>query len=111
MRPKLIYFLAVGVPGLCFLVAGFVNREYTVAALGGILVIVFVYGLSQKSMAVDLASDQKRQRLSLVLAGIIGASLAVSGFASPRYWLAAVGIVILIGSLFRLYRATLSNGR
>jgi hypothetical protein len=111
MKGTLIRFLVVGVPGLCFLIAGAVNHEYPVGVLGGVLIIVSIYGLSQKRVAMRPTSDQKRQRLSFGVAGIISASLAVNGFASPRYWLAAVGIVILIGSLLQLYRTTLSDGR
>ncbi len=104
-----MHFLVVGVPGLCFLVAGVVNHEYQVAVLGGVLVIVSAYQLSRKRVAVVPTSDQKRQRLSFVIAGIIGASLAINGFASPRYWLAAVGIAMLTGSILQLYRTTLGD--
>jgi hypothetical protein len=110
MRSRLVYFLLVGVLGLSFLVAGFVNREYAVAVMGGVLILALAYGLSQKQVMMGPANDQKQQRLSFGLAGIIGASLAVNGFASPRYWLAAAGVVILIGSFLQFYRAT-NDGR
>lgn len=108
---RLIYFLTGGVPGLCCLIGGAVYHEYPVAVLGSVMVIASVYGLSRKRVAMAPTNDQKRRRLSFVLAGIIGVSLAVNGFASPRYWLAAVGIALLIGSLLQLYRTRLGDGR
>ena len=47
--------------------------------------------------------DQKRQRRSFALAGVIGASFAIRGFVSHGYSLAAAGTVILTGALLRLY--------
>jgi hypothetical protein len=49
---------------------------------------------------------QQRQRLSFTLAGITGASFAITGFVSHGYWLATAGTVILSGALLRLYRTT-----
>jgi hypothetical protein len=72
MKGMLTRFLVVGVPGLCFLVAGLLDDDYSPAALGGILVIGWVYGLSRKRVAMVGSSDQMRQRCSFVLAGIIG---------------------------------------
>jgi hypothetical protein len=111
MKRTFTYFLVVGVPGLCFLIAGAVNHEYPVAVLGGALVIAAVYRLSRKQVTMAPASDHKRPRLSLVLAGIIGVSFAVSGFASHQYWLAAVGVFILIGSVLQLHRTTPNEER
>lgn len=106
MRRSLISFLVVGLPGLCLLVGGAVSHEYPVAALGGALVIVAVYMLSRQMQRRASANDYKRERLSFVLAGIIGASLAVSGFLSDGSWVGAAGVIILIGSLLQLYRTT-----
>jgi hypothetical protein len=111
MKGTLMYPLVVGVPGLCFLIAGAVNHEYPVAVLGGVMVIIFVYGLSRKRPAMVPTNDQKQQRLSFVLAGIIGVSLAINGFASSRYWLAAVGTALVTGSFLQLYRTRLSDRR
>jgi hypothetical protein len=109
MKRMLTHFLAVGVPGLCFVIAGVLNEEYPAAALGGVLVIGAVYGLSQGRVALVGDSDEKRQRRSFVLAGIIGASFATTGFASHRYLLAAAGTVIVIGALLRLYGRALAK--
>ncbi len=109
MKRMLMHFLVVGVPGLCFLIAGVLNDEYPAAALGGILVIGSIYGLSQDRVVMVGNSDQKRQRRSFVLAGIIGASFATTGFASHRYLLAAAGTVILIGAFLRLYGRALAK--
>ena len=105
MRGRLTHFLVVGVPGLCFVIVGALNDEYTAVVLGGVFVIGSVYELSRKRVSVG-NSDQKRQRRSFVLAGVIGASFAITGFVSHSYLLAAAGTVILIGSLLQLYRAT-----
>jgi hypothetical protein len=109
MKGMLTRFLVVGVPGLCFLIAGLLTDNYPAAALGGTLVIGSLYGLSRKRVAVVGNSDQTRQRRSFRLAGIIGASYAIAGFVGGRYWMAAAGTVILIGSLLRLYRPTPSE--
>jgi hypothetical protein len=109
MKGMLMHFLVVGVPGLCFVIAGVLNDEYPAAALGGILVIGSVYGLSRKRVVMVGNSDQKRQRRSFALAGIIGASLATTGFASHHYLLGAAGTAILIGALLRLYGRALAK--
>jgi hypothetical protein len=109
MKRTLIPFLIVGVPGMCFLIAGMVSHEYPIAVLGGVMIIVFVYGLSRQQITMVPASDHKRSRLSFGLAGIIGMSLAINGFVGHQYWLVAAGVVILIGSLLQLYRTTLSD--
>jgi hypothetical protein len=111
MKSILARFLVLGVPGLCFIIAGALNDEYPVIALGGILVIDSVYGLSRKRGVMVGNIDQRRQRRSFALAGVIGASFAIRGFVSHGYLLAAAGSVILIGSLVQLHRTTLNNGR
>lgn len=109
MKLVLVRFLVVAVPGLCFVIAGTLSDQYPVVALGGFFVIDAIYGLSRKRTVILGKSDQKRQRLSFVLAGIIGASSTVSAILEHTYWLAAVGIVILIGALLRLYGNGLTN--
>jgi hypothetical protein len=99
MKSMLAYFLVVGVPGLFFVIAGVLNDEYPVVALGGVLVIGSAYGLSRKHVAM-LGSAQRR---SFVLAGIIGASFAIAGFIEHSYLLATAGTVVSIGALLRLY--------
>jgi len=110
MKRTLVHFLVVGVPGLCFLIIGAVNHERLIAFLGGALVIVFVYGVSRKGIRTAPTGDPRTSRLSFIVAGIIGVSLAVKGFAGPSYWVAAVGLVLVIGSLLQLYR-TMVDGR
>jgi hypothetical protein len=107
MKGVLTRFLVVGVPGFCFVIAGVLNAEYPAAILGGILITDAVYGLSRKRVVGN--SDQKRERRSFILAGIIGASLAITGFVSHGYWLGTGGTVIFIGSLLQLYRTTPSD--
>lgn len=109
MKRRLMPLLIVGVPGMCFLIAGIVSHEYPIAVLGGVMITVFVYGLSRQQITMP-ASDHKRSRLSFGLAGIIGMSLAINGFVGHQYWLVAAGVVILIGSLLQLYRTTPSDG-
>ncbi len=104
MIRKPTHFLVVGVPGVCFVIAGTLNHEYPVIAFGGILVIGFVYGLSRKRMPVLANSVQKQQRYSFALAGVIGASLAITGFVGHGYWLGAAGVTIFIGALLRMFR-------
>jgi hypothetical protein len=101
MKRALLRILFVGVPGACFLIAGIVTKEYPAAGLGGALIIGCVYELGWKPATVD--RDRKQQRRSFALAGVIGASLAISGFGRHGYWLGAAGTVIFIGSLLRLY--------
>jgi uncharacterized membrane protein YfcA len=88
MKGRLTHFLVVGVPGLCFVIVGALNDEFPAIALGGILVIGSIYGLARKRVAVG-NGDQKRERRSFVLAGVIGASFVITGFASHSYLLAA----------------------
>ncbi|MGE5700874.1 MAG: hypothetical protein ACM3VU_00510 [Arthrospira platensis] len=107
---NILTYLLVGVPGLCFLIGGALNGEYAGAALGGILVIESLYGLSRKRAVMVGNGNQMRQRRSFVLAGIIGASFAITGIASHRYLLATAGTVLLIGSLVQLHRMTFDNG-
>jgi hypothetical protein len=109
MKDVRTHFLVVGVPGLCFVIAGVLSDEYPAAALGVILVMGAVYGLSRGRVAMVGSSDEKRQRRSFLLAGIIGASFAITGFASHRYLLAVAGSVILIGALLRLYGGALAK--
>jgi hypothetical protein len=109
MKRMLTHFLVVGVPGLCFVIAGVLTDEYPAAALGAVLLIGSVYGLVQKRVVSVGDSEQKRQRRSFVLAGIIGASFATTGVAGHRYVLAAAGTVILIGALLRLYGRALAK--
>jgi hypothetical protein len=109
MKGMLTRFLVLGVPGLCFVIAGALNDEYPAAALGGIFVIDAVYGLSRKRRVNVGNIDQKRQRRSFALAGVIGASFAIRGFVGHGYLLAAAGTVILIGSLLRLYSRALAK--
>jgi len=104
-----MYFLVVGVPGLCFLIAGGLSAEYPAAAVGGALFIGSVYELSRKRVPTVWARDQQRQRLSFVLAGVIGMSLAVTGFFGHGYWQAAAGTVLLIGALLRLQKDGLAS--
>jgi uncharacterized membrane protein YfcA len=104
MKDRLREALLVGVPGLCFVIGGALNDEYSVVALGGILVIASVYGFTRRRVVKVASTDEKRQRRSFVLAGVIGASFAVTGFVSHSYVLAAAGAVILIGSLLQLHR-------
>jgi hypothetical protein len=103
MNGTLIRLLVVGVPGLCFVIAGVLNADYPAAALGGFLVIDLVYGLSRKRGDMVGNIDVKRQRRAFALAGVIGASFAITGFAGHGYLVAAAGTVIFIGSLLRLY--------
>lgn len=110
MKRMLTRLLVVGVPGLCFVIVGALNGEYAAVALGGILVIGLVYELSRKRVAVG-NSDEKRQRRSFALSGVIGASFAVRGFVGHSYGLGAVGTFILIGALLQLYRATPHDAR
>lgn len=110
MKRLLAHFLVVGVPGLCFVIVGLLSDEYPAAALGGILIIGAVYGLTQKRVALMVGdSEQRRERRSFVVAGIIGASFATTGFVSHRYVLAAAGTVILIGAILRLYGRALAK--
>ncbi len=109
-RRTLISLLAVGVPGLCLLIGGTVDHEYPAAFLGGAMVILLIYRLNRKAVAVAHVGDQNGQRRSFVLGGIIGLSLAVSGFVSHGYWMAAAGTVISIGALLQLYRTPFSGG-
>ena len=112
MTPRtLISVLAVGVPGLCLLIGGAVDHEYLPALLGGVMVILVIYGLGQRRTAFANVNDQKKQRRSFVLGGIIGLSFAISGFVSHSYWLAAAGTFISIGALLQLYRTGFSGGR
>jgi hypothetical protein len=104
MEKKRVKSLIVGVPGSLFLIAGIVNRDYVVAVLGGVMVIVFGYAFIRRRMVFG-PGDHAHERLSLVLAGVIGVSLTVNGFASSRFWLAAAGVVLVIGALVRLYLA------
>jgi hypothetical protein len=106
---RLVSFLAIGVPGLCFLVVGTLNREYPTAILGGVLIMIAAYRMGIKQMPRTPPDDYKRQRLSFGLGGIIGASLAINGFVSDGNWVGVAGVVILIGSLLQLYRTRLSN--
>jgi hypothetical protein len=110
MSGTIARFVVVGVPGLCFVIAGVLNHEYPAAALGVVLVIDSVHGHSGKHMTMVGSSDQRRQRRSFVLAGIIGASFAIAGFASHSYLLAAAAMVIFIGSLLRLYGRIFNRG-
>jgi len=111
MKGTVTRSLVVGLPGLCFVIAGAITGAYPILALGGILVGESVYELSRKRAATVGARDQKRQRRSFVLAGVIGASFAITGFAGKNYLLAAGGTVLLIGSLLQLYRTTPHGGR
>ncbi len=111
MRGTRVYLLVVGIPGLCLLIAGAVSHEYLVVVLGGVLVIVAADRLNRKQTRRASASDYKKQRLSFGLAGVIGASLAITGFVSDGNWVGMAGVVILIGSLLQLYRTRLSSGR
>jgi hypothetical protein len=111
MKGMITRFLVLGVPGLCFVIAGALNNEYPLIALGGILVIDSAYGLSRKRGVMAGNFDQRRQRRSFALAGVIGASFAIRGFVSHGYLLAAAGTVIFVGSLLRLHRTTPSDGR
>jgi hypothetical protein len=104
MKRTLLRILFVGVPGTCFLTAGIVTKEYPAAGLGCALVIGCVYELGRKS---PVNRDRKQRRRSFALAGVIGASFAISGFGSHEYWLGAAGTVIFIGALLRLYGRTL----
>jgi hypothetical protein len=106
-----VHFLVVGVPGVCFVIAGALNAEYLAVALGGILVLGSVYGLSRGKVPMLGNNDQKRQRLSFLLAGIIGVSFAITGFVGHRYWLAAAGLVLFIGALLRFYGTVHSDAR
>ena len=110
MKRTLARFLSGAVPGACFLVAGILDNEYAISVLGGVLLIGSIYGLARGHMTNVGASDEKRQRRSLVFAGVIGVSLAVVGFINYRYVLASGGTVISIGSLMRLYWASLIKG-
>lgn len=110
MKVKLTRFLIVGVPGLCFVIVGALNNEYAAVVLGGILIIGSFYELSGKRVALG-NSEQKRQRRSFALAGVIGVSFAITGFVSHSYVLAAAGAVILIGALLQLYRTTAHDAR
>lgn len=101
MKRALLRILFVGVPGVCFLIAGLVTKEYPAAGFGGALIVGCVYELAHKSAIVD--HDRKQQRRSSALVGVIGASLAISGFLSHGYWLGAAGTAIFIGALLRLY--------
>jgi hypothetical protein len=72
-------FLTVGVPDLCFVIAGALNDEHPLIALGGILVIDSVYGLSRKHGVMVGNIDQKRQHRSFALAGVIDNRLGKGG--------------------------------
>lgn len=109
MKRTLANPLIVCVPGLGFVIGGALDDEYTVVALGGILVVGSIYELIRKRVTVVGSSDRRRQRRSLILAGIIGASFAVSGVVGDRYLLAAAGIVILVGALLRVYGSRLAK--
>ena|SRR5580692_6372702 len=109
MKRVLLRILFVGGPGLCFLIAGIVTKEYPAAGLGGALIVGCAYELGHKP--VTAGRDRKQQRRSFALAGVIGASLAISGFGSHGYWLGAAGTVIFMGALLRLYGMTPSEAR
>lgn len=111
MKRRLAHFLVVGVPGLCFVIAGVLNGEYPVVALGGVLVITAIYGLNRQGVDMLGGDEQKRQHRSFVFAGIIGVSFAIAGFIGHSYWMATAGTVILIGSILRLYGSALTNRR
>ena len=99
MKSTLTYLLVLGVTGLCFVIAGTLDHEYSVVAFGGALLIGSFYVLIRKHFD-DIY--QKQERWSLVCAGIISASFAITGFAGHRYLLAGAGIVMLIAALLRL---------
>jgi len=95
--------LFIGVPGICIVILGATSREWPAIALGCILVGDFVYGCF-RGTAAKVGPDPKRMRRSFIVAGVIGASFAITGFAEQRYVLAVAGSVLVIGALARLYR-------
>lgn len=111
MKGVLARFLVLGVPGLCVVIVGALSDAYPVIAVGGIILIDAVYGLSRnRGVKVD-DTDQKRQRRSFILASVIGTSFAITGFVGHSYWLGVVGTVILIGSLLQLYHTMPGDAR
>jgi hypothetical protein len=106
VNSTLIRLLVLGVPGFCFVAIGALNDEYPFIALGGILVIDALYGVNQKR---GIIRDQSRERRSFVIPALIGGGLAISGFASHSYVVAAAGTAILVGALLRLSGRSLAK--
>ena len=111
MNRVFVRLLVVAAPGVGFVVAGAVTREYPVMAAGIAMVGGLVYSVIRQHSAGVPVREHDRPWISFSLASMIGSGIIIDGFDRHRYWLVGVGGILVVGSLTQISRFFASRRR